>query len=51
MKDFNFDKLKNIKTPDSWIENAVNIPNVQKKPKKVIDKHLYICYNNKCIYA
>ncbi|MGN1138952.1 MAG: hypothetical protein ACI4RM_05845 [Ruminococcus sp.] len=36
MKDFNFDKLKNVKTPDSWIENAVNIPNVHKKHKKVI---------------
>ncbi len=49
MKDFNFDKLKNIKTPDSWIENAVNIPNVQKKPKKVIPFNTRVVATAACL--
>lgn len=31
MDNFNFDKLKSVKTPESWIENAVNIPNRKRK--------------------
>lgn len=49
MKDFNFDKLKNVKTPDSWIENAVNIPNVQKKPKKVIPFNTRVVATAACL--
>ncbi len=32
MKRINFDKLKSISTPDEWLENAVNIPNMKKDP-------------------
>lgn len=35
MNDKNFDSLKNLKAPESWIENAINIPNAQEKPKPV----------------
>ena len=49
MKDFNFDKLKNFKTQDSWIENAVNIPNVQKKPKKVIPFNTRVVATAACL--
>lgn len=31
MNDKNFDSLKNLKAPDSWIENAMNIPKIQEK--------------------
>ncbi len=31
MKEYNFDSLKNLKAPESWIENAVNIPTQNKK--------------------
>lgn len=36
MNDKNFDSLKNLKTPDSWIENALNIPKAQAQEKKPI---------------
>lgn len=49
MKDFNFDKLKNIKTPDSWIENAINIPDAQKKPKKVIPFNTRVVATAACL--
>ena len=26
MKDFDFDKLKNIEIPDTWVSNAMNVP-------------------------
>ncbi len=32
MKKVNFNQLKNVKTPESWIENAINIPQRNKKP-------------------
>lgn len=31
MDDKNFDSLKNLKAPDSWIENALSIPAMQEK--------------------
>ena len=31
VNDKNFDSLKNLKAPDSWIENAMSIPKVQEK--------------------
>ncbi len=31
MKKVNFDSLTNLKAPDSWIENAINVPKMQKK--------------------
>ncbi len=31
MNDKNFDSLKNLKAPDSWIENAMQIPKLQEK--------------------
>ncbi len=34
MNDKNFDSLKNLKAPDSWIENALNIANVQDVQKE-----------------
>ncbi len=34
MNSFNFDEYKNLKTPESWIDNAVMIPDVTKKPKR-----------------
>ena len=34
MNGFNFDEYKNLKTPESWIDNAVMIPDVTKKPKR-----------------
>lgn len=49
MKDFNFDKLKNIKTPDSWIESAINIPNVQNRPKKVIPFNTRVVATAACL--
>ena len=33
MNNKNFDRLKNIEVPESWIENAINIPNVVPKKK------------------
>lgn len=36
MKKVNFNGLKNISTPDNWIENAINIP----KEKKIIPFYL-----------
>ncbi len=33
MKKVNFNQIKGIKTPESWIENALNIPIENKKPK------------------
>ncbi len=35
MNDKNFDSLKNLKAPESWIENAINIPEAQEKPNPV----------------
>ncbi|MBQ7134015.1 MAG: hypothetical protein IJO20_05915 [Ruminococcus sp.] len=35
MNDKNFDHLKNLKAPESWIENAINIPNTEDKQKPV----------------
>ncbi len=35
MNDKNFDSLKNLKAPENWIENAINIPNTEEKPKPV----------------
>ncbi len=32
MKKLNFNHLKNVKTPESWIEKAINIPQQNKKP-------------------
>ena len=32
MKKVNFNKLKNIKTPENWIDNAIKIPQTNKKP-------------------
>lgn len=32
MKTFNFDQLKSVKTPESWIENALEISKNKKKP-------------------
>lgn len=34
MNDKNFDSLKNLKAPDSWIENALNIANAQDVQKE-----------------
>lgn len=31
MNKLNFNQLSNIKTPENWIENAINIPNKKKK--------------------
>ena len=31
MKNVNFDSLTNIKAPDAWIENALNVPQTQKQ--------------------
>ena len=36
MNDKNFDSLKNLQTPDAWIENALNIPKAQTQEKKPI---------------
>lgn len=36
MNDKNFDSLKNLKAPDSWIENALNIPNIENTSIKPI---------------
>ena len=33
MKNVNFDSLTNIKAPEKWIENALNIPQTVEKPK------------------
>ncbi|MBQ8538202.1 MAG: hypothetical protein IJ433_00960 [Ruminococcus sp.] len=35
MKNVNFDSLTNIKAPDAWIENALNIPKTVDKKKPV----------------
>lgn len=32
MKNLNFNQLKSVKTPESWIENVLNIPKKNKKP-------------------
>lgn len=32
MKKLNFNHLKNVKTPENWIEKAINIPQQNKKP-------------------
>lgn len=40
MKNVNFDSLTNIKAPDAWIENALNIPQtVEKKKPLFFIKH------------
>lgn len=31
MNDFDFEQLKNLKTPENWIENAINIPSKKNK--------------------
>lgn len=36
MNKVNFDNLKNLKTPDSWIENALSIPNTQQKKSPIL---------------
>lgn len=36
MKDKNFNNLKNLKAPDTWIENAINIPQDKNQPKAPI---------------
>ena len=38
MNDFYFEKLKNVKTPDSWIEAAVNIPEKKQKQMPILFK-------------
>lgn len=39
MDEFNFDKLKNIEVPESWIENALNSP--KEKRRYVIPRRFY----------
>ncbi len=41
MKKVNFNQLKNIKTPDYWIDNAINIPKSNKKPLVFSLKHYF----------
>ncbi|MBE6824593.1 MAG: hypothetical protein E7513_04535 [Ruminococcaceae bacterium] len=36
MNKINFDSLKNLKAPESWIENAANIPQTVEKEKPVL---------------
>ena len=38
MNDFYFEKLKNVKTPDSWIETAINIPEKKQKQMPILFK-------------
>lgn len=38
MNDFHFDELKNVKTPDSWIEAALNIPEKKQKQMPILFK-------------
>ena len=35
VNDKNFDSFKNLKTPQKWIDNAINIPNTKKKSAPV----------------
>ena len=35
MDKYNCDQLKNIKVPEKWIENAINIPQ-KKKPLQIV---------------
>lgn len=42
MKETNFNQLKSVKTPDSWIEKAVNIPKTNKKPIPFFIKPYFI---------
>lgn len=41
MKKVNFNQLKNIKTPDYWIDNAINIPKSNKKQLVFSLKHYF----------
>ncbi len=36
MEDFNFDSLKNIDVPDTWVENAINVPLHEDENKPVL---------------
>lgn len=36
MKDMNFNNLKNLKAPENWIENAINIPQAESKQKSPV---------------
>lgn len=36
MNKVNFDSLKNLKAPEEWIENAINIPNTKQKKKPIL---------------
>lgn len=42
MNNLNFNELKSVKTPDRWIENAVNIPKMNKKPMPFYLNHRFI---------
>lgn len=46
MKKVNFNQLKSVKTPENWIENAINIP--QKNKKKPIYLNPYIIASAAC---
>lgn len=42
MKKLNFNQLKSVKTPESWVENAINIPSKNKKPLPFYFKTYFI---------
>ena len=46
MKKVNFNQLKSVKTPENWIENAIKIP--QKNKKKPADLNPYIIASAAC---
>lgn len=49
MNRLNFDKLKSIKTPDEWLENAVNIPNKKKLSPLPFYRHTSFIASAACV--
>lgn len=46
MKKLNFNQLKSVKTPENWIESAINIP--QKNKKKPVYLNIYLIASAAC---
>lgn len=49
MNRLNFDKLNSIKTPDEWLENAVNIPDRKKSPLLHFYRHTSFLASAACV--
>lgn len=49
MNRLNFDKLKSIKTPNEWLENAVNIPNEKKSIPFPFYRHTSFLTSAACV--